>query len=120
MTLLAYGDVVTVVRPGVKTSRSGDPLPDWSDSAVTRIPAPDVLVQPAGASTEQATEQRDLTITRWLVASKPGTDLDVRATDRVEYAGITCQVDGEVGRWPDPTRAGVVHHVEFAISRAQG
>jgi hypothetical protein len=113
-----FGQALVRVRAGTRTDRGGNTVRDWSDGAVTRTPLQQVNVQPAEQGETQDAE-RDAVVTAWRVQSAPGTDLDVTAADRIEFEAMTCEVVGEVARWPDPF-TGATHHVEFTIRRATG
>lgn len=116
--MIIFSQSVTVVRPGSRTDRGGNTVPDWSESAVTRHTVTRVSVQPA-SQVEANTPERSGVVTGWRVYTATGTDADVRAGDRVVFDGITCDVVGEVARWPNPLTGGV-HHVEFNLQRAVG
>lgn len=108
------------VRAGRKPDR-GNPgleLPDWSPGAVARITVSGVSIQP-NTQDEATDPTRTAVVTGWRVLSEPGTDADVRSDDRIEWDGMTLEVQGEVARWPDPLDGGV-HHIEFTMSRATG
>lgn len=109
---------VVRVRPGTRTDRGGNQVPDWSPGAVDRLTIERLSVQPQ-VQTELAGAERTSVITGWRVLSEPGTNPDVRSSDRIEYDGLTCEVKGEVGRWPDPL-TGAVHHVEWQMRRSTG
>lgn len=100
---------VTVVRgPGLDWQ--GDPLPD----PPVEVDVAGCMVQPR--TTNEQTDQRDTVrtgLTAWLPA---GTD--IRATDRVRYAGELHHVDGNPFRWVD--FGGVEHHVEVDLRRVEG
>ncbi|MCT2279301.1 hypothetical protein M3G91_16925 [Micromonospora chalcea] len=117
--MMLFRQRLTVVRPGTRTDRSGSVVDDWSPTAVTRIPVTRVNVQP-NQQAEQVGDTRTVVTTGLRVLSQPGTNPDVRAADRIEYDGLTYQVDGEVARWPDPVNSARVHHVEFTMVRVTG
>ncbi|MFJ3878065.1 hypothetical protein ACIPW5_11455 [Streptomyces sp. NPDC090077] len=106
------------VRAGTRTDRGGNTVPDWAPGAVTRLTVSGLNIQPASQS-EAADEQRTAVVTGYKVQSAPGTDPDVRAADRIEWAGRLYEVQGEVGRWPQ-LFSDTVHHVEFVMDRATG
>ncbi|MFF0389675.1 hypothetical protein ACFYS8_13430 [Kitasatospora sp. NPDC004615] len=106
------------IRPGTRTDRGGNTVPDWSPEAVDRLPISRLSVQPT-AQIERVGPDRDEAITGWHVLSAPGTAPDVRSTDRIEYDGLLCEVVGEVARWPNPV-TGSTHHVEWQMTRATG
>jgi len=112
MTLL-HTQTVVVVRAAVVTDRYGNQTRDWANASRTTVTG--VNVQPAAApahSTERI-EDRQTTSTEWRLYTDRGVDLDLRETDRVEFDGMTLEVDGKVGRWPAPY--GGVHHVEAQL-----
>lgn len=115
---MIFSQSITVVRPGTKTDRGGNTVPDWSDTAVTRTVVDRLSVQPA-VQTEATSEERSSVVTGWHVLSEEGTDPDVRAGDRIEFDGLLCEVVGEVARWPHPLDGGV-HHVEWTMRRGTG
>ncbi|MFG3585133.1 hypothetical protein [Streptomyces sp. NPDC047990] len=105
---ILYQQALTIVRPGIREDEYGNEKPDWA-TGVTRIPVDGVNVQPSGGSTED-TDDRQVTVTGWRLYTPRGMDLDLRETDRVEFAGMTLQVTGKVARWPAP--GGGIHHIE--------
>ncbi|GGP56039.1 hypothetical protein [Streptomyces abikoensis] len=113
-----FDQAIVRVRAGVRVDRGGNRLPDWSPEAATRLTIAEVDVQPTTA-TESTTPERVAVVTGWHVQTPPGVDVDVRATDRIEWADMLLEVVGEVARWPDPLD-GTVHHVEFDVVRATG
>jgi hypothetical protein len=104
------------VRAGTKTDRGGNVVKDWATA--TRALIGSLSVQPASQA-EETDPTRTAVVTGWRVLSAPGTAPDIRADDRIEFAGMTCEVDGEVAAWPNPLGGGV-HHVEFVMKRATG
>ncbi|MGE9696668.1 hypothetical protein ACQKFA_23295 [Streptomyces sp. CH6] len=107
---------VTRVRAGTKTDRGGNVVKDWTTA--TREPIGSLSVQPASQA-EETDPTRTAVVTGWRVLSAPGTAPDIRADDRIEHAGMVCEVEGEVAAWPNPLGDGV-HHVEFVMKRATG
>lgn len=61
-----------------------------------------------------------MVVTGWRIYSRAGVDLDIEPTDRIEWAGRSLEVLGEVSRWPHPIRPGRVHHVEVDVQRISG
>lgn len=104
------------VRAGTKTDRGGNTVPDWSNP--DRLTVAGLNVQPTSQS-ENVDEQRTAAITGYRVQSSEGTAPDIRATDRIEWAGQTFEVDGEVAVWPR-LFSDAVHHIEFVMVRATG
>lgn len=115
---MLYTSSITVLRAPEVIDRYNSSRPDWLHAS--RTPVTGVSVQPT-SSTESLTEPREQTITGWRVYTRAGVDIDLRSTDRVELDnGTVCEVLGEIGRWPHPTRPGLVHHVEFDLQRVRG
>ena len=100
------------IRPGVKTLRGSD-VPDWSN--VTRAIIPGCSVQPAGTSLSQ--DGRVLAIQDGLTAYLP-PDADVKAGDRIEYAGETYTINGEPRVWPSAT--GNLDNLQLNLQRWSG
>ncbi|MBK3572589.1 hypothetical protein JHN63_01870 [Streptomyces sp. MBT65] len=100
-----YEQSGVIVRPSVSGDRYGNKKRDYGDTA-DRIPIDEINVQPAGGSSED-TDDKQITVTGYLLVSSPGTMPDLRETDRLEVDGMTLEVTGKVGRWPVP--AGVRH-----------
>lgn len=113
MSVLAV-DTVTVVRAPLAADRYGGKVRDWPSA--TRTAYAGISIQPAG-STEDVRD-RELLIGRYTLFTSRGQDIDLLATDRVEWNGITLQVDGDPNRWPAP--GGGVHHVEAALKQVSG
>lgn len=105
-----YGQSVTVVRAGTLEDEYGNTRPDWGDAA-ERIPVDRVNVQPSGGSSED-TDDKQVTVTGWLLISAPGTMPDLRETDRIEFDGMQLEVVGKVGRWPVPAS---IQHIEAQL-----
>ncbi|MEU8555966.1 hypothetical protein AB0C80_18520 [Streptomyces anthocyanicus] len=105
-----YEQSAVVVRPAVTTDRYGNKKYDYGPAA-TRTPVDQLNIQPSGGSKED-TEDRQITVTGWLLISAPGTLPDLRDTDRVEFDGLVCEVTGKVGRWPVPQE---IKHIEAQL-----
>lgn len=103
--------IVRVRAPEV-VDRYNNKQRDWANAARTSLVG--VNVQPAGSppQSDEDTVGRQTTITGWRLYTPPGMDVDLLETDRVEYEGMTLEVDGKVGRW---RVGGKVHHVEAAL-----
>jgi hypothetical protein len=112
-----FDQSVTRVRAGTRTDRAGNTIPDWDLAERTVIAH--LSVQPTVQDETGSTGRPSLVITGWHVLSEPGTAPDVLASDRVEFAGLTCEVVGEVAAWPDPVDGGT-HHVEWTMRRYTG
>lgn len=113
---VTFHHTATVVRPGTTTDRGGNQVEDWTNAARTVVD--ELEIQPE-TQAEDADATRVVMTGRWRVISAPGTAPDVRARDRVEWDGLTYEVDGEIAYWPGPT-PGAVHHIEFALIKATG
>ncbi|MCF2130115.1 hypothetical protein L1I79_27335 [Strepomyces sp. STD 3.1] len=99
-----------IVRPAVTEDRYGNKRWDYGPAA-ERIPVGQLNIQPNGGSSED-NEDRQVTVSGWLLISAPGTMPDLRDTDRFEFDGLVCEVTGKVGRWPVPRS---VRHVEAQL-----
>ncbi|MFE9845775.1 hypothetical protein [Streptomyces goshikiensis] len=113
---MMFNQSLVRVRAGTRPDRGGNQIPDWTTA--TRLTVTRVNVQPS-VQAEAHDETRTSRITGWHVQSDEGTNPDIRADDRIEWDGMTCEVDGEIARWPD-LFSDSVHHVEFEMKRATG
>jgi hypothetical protein len=110
---------VTRVRAPETIDRYRNRVRDWSQA--TRTTFSDVSVQPAARAEDHSPGERDRITTGWTLQSRPGVDLDILPTDRIELAdGTACEVVGEIARHPDPFGRVAVHHVEVALQRVTG
>lgn len=100
------------IRPASKTLR-GSEVPDWSD--VTRAIIPGCSVQPAGTTLSQ--DGRVLAFTDGLTVYLP-PDADVKAGDRIEYAGETYTINGSPRVWP--SASGGLDHIMLNLQRWSG
>lgn len=100
------------IRPGVKDSR-GSQIPDWAN--VTRAIIPGCSVQPASTSLSQ--DGRVLALSDGLTAYLPA-DADVKAGDRIEYAGETYTITGAPRVWP--SASGTLDHIQLNLQRWSG
>lgn len=112
-----FTDTIVILRAPVTEDRYGNTVRDWSNATRTEVDG--VSVQPRSATESTATEAREMVTTGWRIYTRSG-DLDVEPTDRIEHAGRTLEVIGEVARWPHPIRRGQVHHVEIDVQRWSG
>ena len=86
---------ITRIRPGTKTSR-GSTIPDWSDTAVSKLVITGCSVQPAATTLSQ--DGRVLGISEQLTAYLPEGS-DVKAGDRIRFEGDTYTIIGEPKKW---------------------
>lgn len=100
------------IRPGVKDSR-GSQIPDWANA--TRAIIPGCSVQPASTTLSQ--DGRVLAITDGLTAYVPA-DADVKAGDRIEYAGEIYTITGAPRVWP--SASGGLDHIQLNLQRWSG
>lgn len=112
-----FGDSVVVVRAPVVRDRWDNDVADWTTA--TRTTVTRVVVIPT-SQVEDAAGNRVAISSGWRLHSAPGVDIDLRATDRVEWQGMSLEVVGEVARYPHPIRPGHVHHVEAQLQRMTG
>lgn len=113
MSVLAV-DTVIVIRAPLAANRYGGQLRDWTTA--TRTTVDGVSVQPA-ASTEDVRD-RELLVNTYTLFTTRGRDIDLLATDRVQWNGLVLQVVGDPNRWPAP--GGGIHHVEAALKLVAG
>ncbi len=113
-----FTDTVVVVRAVVVRDRWDNDTHDWAAAARTTVTGVRVL---PSSQAEDAAGTRVAVSTGWRLYSAPGVDVDIRATDRVEWAGLSLEVIGEVARWPHPLRpTPAVHHIEVELRRMEG
>ncbi|MFI1723938.1 hypothetical protein [Streptomyces sp. NPDC020489] len=107
-----YGQSGVIIRPAGSGDRYGNKKRDYGPEA-ERIPLTQINVQPSGGSSED-TDDKQVTVTGWLLISAPGTMPDLRETDRLEVDGIegVLEVTGKVGRWPVPAD---IRHIEAQL-----
>lgn len=110
-----FGDSVVRVRAGFLVDKYGNTtsVRDWPNA--TRTTVASVSVQP-DASTE-ATGDRGSIVTGWRLITPKGRDLALLPTDRVEFDGMTLEVDGEIARY---RLAGRIHHAEARLRKVDG
>lgn len=114
-----FHQTVTRLRAPETTDKYRGRVRDWSQATALEITG--VSVQPAGRAEDHSPGDRDRVTTGWNLQSRPGVDLDLLATDRVELSdGTVCEVVGEIARHPDPFGLVPVHHVEAALQRVTG
>ncbi|MCX4801783.1 hypothetical protein OG594_08980 [Streptomyces sp. NBC_01214] len=113
-----FNQTAVRVRAGTRLDRGGNTIPDWSPGAVTELTVTGLNIQPNSQS-ERADEERTAVVTGYRVQSAEGTAPDITAADRIEYAGLVYEVEGEVGVWPE-LFSDTVHHIDFVMVRATG
>ena len=113
-----FNQTIVRLRAPHRTNRGGESVPDWTSASIDRLTISGVSVQPSSSS-ESATAQYTLRVTRYRVFTAPGNSPDVEALDRIEFNGETYDVDGEVSSWRNPF-SDTRHHIEFAITRNEG
>lgn len=106
-----YEQSVVIVRPAETEDRYGNKKRDYGPAA-ERIPVDHVNVQPSGGSNED-NDDKQITVTGWLLISAPGTMPDLRDTDRIEFDGQVLEVTGKVSRWPVPA---AIRHIEAELT----
>lgn len=103
---------ITRIRPGTRTLRGSD-VPDWGSA--TRLQISGCSVQPAGTSLSQ--DGRVLALTDGLTAYLPA-DADVKAGDRIQYAGDVYTITGAPRVWP--SASGGLDHIQLNLERWSG
>lgn len=96
----------TIVRAALVTDRYGATVPDWDDTTTA-----DTICWVNDTSTNEAIDGRDTVTTRWLLYLPPNTD--ITSFDRVQIAGDTYFVDGNVSQASRPNKG--VHHLECKL-----
>lgn len=103
---MKYADHVTILNaPHVEDGYNGGQRPDWPNATATRVPA---AVQ--WQSTREDVEGRQTTISRATINTPP--DAPLKATSRVQWDGLTFEVDGEAALHK---RRGRPHHLEGVL-----
>jgi len=104
-------DVVKLIGPPDVTTDpvTGNESRDWTTATRRTLPG---VVQPVSSTESTADEQ--VTITRWRLFVRP---TELTSSHRVEWRGLTLEVDGEVGQWVAP---GGLHHLEAVLRRVAG
>lgn len=113
MSVLAV-ETVTVLRAPLVGNRYGGHVRDWTTPSRTDVDG--VSIQPT-VSTEDVRD-RELLVNTYTLFTSRGRDIDLLATDRVEWNGTVLQVVGDPNRWPAP--GGGVHHVEATLRAVTG
>lgn len=103
---------ITRIRPGTRTLRGSD-VPDWGSA--TRLQISGCSVQPAGTSLSQ--DGRVLGTTDGMTAYIPA-NADVKAGDRIEYAGEVYTITGAPRVWP--SASGGLDHIQLNLERWSG
>jgi hypothetical protein len=107
-TLLVHD--VTIVTPGTTTNGYGDTVKDWD--AATETTAKGWVSQ---RSASEDLDHRNAEVSTWVLFVDP--DVAVTADDRVEWEGLTFEVDGPV--LPAHTPRGR-HHLEVPLRLVDG
>lgn len=110
-----YPDIVIVIRPGWTTNRYGDKVADWRRA--TRSEVAGVSVQPVGAE-QRHDETRSPTREQVLLVTRPGVDVDITPTDRIEHLGLAYEITG-VRAWTNQL-TGAASHLEISLQRITG
>lgn len=106
-----WTQTITRIRPGTKTER-GSTIPDWDN--VDELDIPECSVQPTGTSLTQ--DGRIEGVQDGLVVYA-AADIDVRAGDRIRYAGNVYAINGDPLIWPG---AGRLAHMQLNLQRWRG
>lgn len=113
---MRYPETIVRLRAPLCRDEYGARSRDWSHASRETIGP--VQVQPS-SSDEQITPDRQAVTTLMRVISPIGSDLDLAATDRVEWRDAVWTVEGEVYRYMRPS-TGALHHAEVTIRRVTG
>ena len=105
-------DSVTVKRAALVDSR-GSKVLDWSNP--TEIHLSRCSVQPSTSARDF--DGRTIQVTEdWTLYAPPGSD--IQAGDRIEWNGVTFEIDGAPMPWQSPT--GRVSHVWARLKEWRG
>lgn len=107
-------DQITILRAALITGYGGSQVWDWAHAATTTATA---LVTPDASTETAAGTSRDVILTTLHVYVPAGTD--VLATDRIQWAGRTWEVDGAPSPWPD-VLSGQGVYIEFTAMLTEG
>lgn len=105
-------DTVTRVRPSTKMAR-GSEIPDWSNPSLLVIKG--CSMQPASTMLSQDGRVQGVT-DGYTCYLPPGSD--VKAGDRIRFAGEDYTINGEPRIWKSPT--GRVSSVQLGLERWRG
>lgn len=90
--MIGYQTVI-VLRATSSDDAFGNPAYDWANARRTRYSG--VSLQPiADFAPSSETAVRQTVVNRWRLRAH--STIDLRSTDRIEYAGDVYEVDGEV------------------------
>jgi head-tail adaptor len=108
---LALRDWVTVLNAVTTEDACGNPIPDWGTATEAVEPA---HVEPV--TSDEVVVNEDTVEARWKVVLLPGTV--ATALSRLEWRGITFEVDGEVQPYVDGR--GRIRHRSAYLKRVTG
>lgn len=100
-------DPITVQRAPLVSTLYGNSTRNWAAATSTNY-----LVHWSAQSVTEVVGDEARTVTRGKIFGGP--DLDLKATDRVVFAGETFEVDGDVMR---SYRLGQLHHIRAFLRR---
>lgn len=105
-------DTITRLRPGTKSARGSD-IPDWGQASSLEIAG--CSVQPTATSLSE--DGRVLGILDGVTCYCP-YDADVQEGDRIQFEGLTYEINGSPRRWRSPT--GNRSHTQLNLVRWRG
>lgn len=114
---LLYNDSIEVLRAPLAANRYRDEKRNWDAAAATPYSGVNMQPEQVPLDSTEHTDDRQTTVTRYLLITRRGMDIDLLETDRVAFAGMTLEVDGKVGRWP--AAGGGLHHVEARLKEVK-
>jgi hypothetical protein len=114
MSLLT-ADTAVIVRAPFKVDKYGNTTSerDWANA--TRTAVGGLSIQPDSSS--ESTGDRSTVITGWRLITDKGVDFPALSSDRIEFDGMTLEVDGKVGRF---RMGGRFHHCEARLKEVSG
>ena len=117
---IIFNQSLDVARPRrIDSPYSTEPVYDHDNPEWVPVGFP-VSVQPAESSEDDL--RRPVVVSRLVLITPPGTDVPgLDAASRVRVGGVmVCDVVGAPARWPDPWKAGAVHHLEASLEVVDG
>lgn len=107
----------TVVRRRAPKRVNADGIPveqrDWSSPDELQVIG--VSVQPMASRDYNIGDAR-VTESRWILITRPRSDVDIQRGDRIVWRDLTLDVFGEPERWPAVT--GGIDHLEVTLQQA--
>lgn len=104
-------DAIVWRAPLIEDARYGSSKRDWTNAVGTNVR---VTILPLISS--ENTMNREFTLAHWQLIG--AADLDLEASDRLEFDGVMTEVDGPPFLWRDWN--GLAHHVDARLKLYEG